>query len=345
MKHNLAPIRPAMTAIAAVIALSSTPLLAQAAEPGAAPPEPIVAPAPTVAPAETLPVVTQPAVAQAAAPDPGAPAPAATPSTPTQPVMKTVGTPVEHGADTPAESQTVARAAPARHATPPAPVVASHAAKPADKPVEATPREASAVAQQPVTKPAPVAEKATPAPATPAPVIRTTRTSSTVHDETLPIAGAVSLGLLAIGGFALARRKRHDEDDELLLETPIETAPVVAAEPITMAPKVAEINPAPVAIRAATPDRLPNGFDLSRFGPHTRAAYLGPTPDNPSLSLKHRLKRASFFDQRAREAAAAATLPEPALAKTPQAERDNGQITVRLAPHRQSTRFGYVLQR
>jgi hypothetical protein len=36
---------------------------------------------------------------------------------------------------------------------------------------------------------------------------------------------------------------------------------------------------------------------------HVDQAMLGPTPDNPSLSLKTRLKRARFFDQREREVA------------------------------------------
>ena len=36
---------------------------------------------------------------------------------------------------------------------------------------------------------------------------------------------------------------------------------------------------------------------------HVDRAMLGPTPDNPSLSLKKRLKRAAFFDQREREVA------------------------------------------
>ena len=36
---------------------------------------------------------------------------------------------------------------------------------------------------------------------------------------------------------------------------------------------------------------------------HVDRAMLGPTPDNPSLSLKTRLKRARFFDQRDREVA------------------------------------------
>jgi hypothetical protein len=42
---------------------------------------------------------------------------------------------------------------------------------------------------------------------------------------------------------------------------------------------------------------------------HVERAMLGPTPDNPSLSLKKRLKRAAFFDQREREVAAGTAVP------------------------------------
>ena len=42
---------------------------------------------------------------------------------------------------------------------------------------------------------------------------------------------------------------------------------------------------------------------------HVDRAMLGPTPDNPSLSLKTRLKRAAFFDQREREVAAGKAVP------------------------------------
>jgi hypothetical protein len=42
---------------------------------------------------------------------------------------------------------------------------------------------------------------------------------------------------------------------------------------------------------------------------HVDRAMLGPTPDNPSLSLKKRLKRAAFFDQRDREVAAGEAKP------------------------------------
>lgn len=42
---------------------------------------------------------------------------------------------------------------------------------------------------------------------------------------------------------------------------------------------------------------------------HVDRAMLGPTPDNPSVSLKKRLKRAAFFDQREREVAAGEAVP------------------------------------
>ena len=42
---------------------------------------------------------------------------------------------------------------------------------------------------------------------------------------------------------------------------------------------------------------------------HVDRAMLGPTPDNPSLSLRKRLKRAAFFDQRDREVAAGSAAP------------------------------------
>ncbi len=42
---------------------------------------------------------------------------------------------------------------------------------------------------------------------------------------------------------------------------------------------------------------------------HVDRAMRGPTPDNPSLSLKKRLKRAAFFDQREREVEAGEAEP------------------------------------
>ena len=51
---------------------------------------------------------------------------------------------------------------------------------------------------------------------------------------------------------------------------------------------------------------------------HVDRALLGPTPDNPSLSLKKRLKRASFFDQRDRAVAAGEAEPVDAEAGLPE---------------------------
>jgi hypothetical protein len=52
---------------------------------------------------------------------------------------------------------------------------------------------------------------------------------------------------------------------------------------------------------------------------HVERAMRGPTPDNPSLSLKKRLKRAAFFDQRDREVAAGDAEPVDADAGLPEA--------------------------
>jgi len=342
MKQNLAPIRPAMTAIAAVIALSSTPLLAQEATP---------------ADVQSVPAVAAPAPAIEAAAPPVAAAPDVAPATPAaspQPAMKTMSTPVEHVVDTPAASLTTGagEAAPVRRQ---APATAPHrTSAPSAAPIAATPAATHAAPLAKTTAPAApqpaAAPAAAPAPAAPAAAVTSSTTQSrTTSDDTLPIAGAVVFGLLAAGAAFAMRGKRRDED-ELVLDTPTQPAPVVTAEPIIVAPMAA----APVAAASVSPaegpTKLPNGFDLSRFGRHTRAAYLGPTPDNPSLSLKRRLKRASFFDQREREASAsgAAPLKEPVYARSEAsqaAQADNGQVTVRLSPERKRSRFGYILQR
>jgi len=342
MKQNLSPLRPAMTAIAAVIALSSTPLLAQATDSTAAPVV-VAPPPPTVAPAAATPTPE----ATAPAPVEAVPAPA--------PAMKTVGTPVVHEADTaPEVSQSAAaptRTAPVkRTSTAPsarasAPVATASLAPTKSVPakVEATPAPVPAPVAKTVPTPAPAATSTPPAPVTTA--TQTTR-ASTVADETLPIAGGIGLAVLALGGaaYAVSRRRRENEEGELVL------GPTPAAIPVTEPVVVAKAAPASKTHRR-TPKTLPSGFDISRFGPHTQAAYLGPTDDNPSFSLKRRLKRASFFDQREREAAeanvqtTAATVEAPAQAAAAKTVRDDGQVTIRLAPQRKRGGLGYLLQR
>jgi hypothetical protein len=334
-----------MTAITAVIALSSTPLLAQATT-DAAPATPVVA-APPVADVSAPPAVAQTAPEAAApvapAPVDAAPAPA--------PAMRTMSTPVEHTVaeasdETPARAAPVARTAarsiPAR-ATVPA------AAKPAPASTERTSEPASPAPV--ISTPAPT--ESAPAPA-PAPIATATRstTQQSLDSDALPMAGIVGLGVIAIGGvaFALRRKRREDDEDELLLDrdnalaaAPVARAPVAeAAVPIVARTVSDRAAPAPAA------RTLPNGFDLSRFGRHTQAAYRGPTPDNPSHSLKRRLKHASFFDQREREAAEAGSPRDfagPAYPAQAAKANQDGQVTIRMAPQRNPGSFGYVLQK
>jgi hypothetical protein len=51
---------------------------------------------------------------------------------------------------------------------------------------------------------------------------------------------------------------------------------------------------------------------------HVDRAMRGPTPDNPSLSLSKRLKRAAFFDQRERDVAAGEAEPVDGEAGLPE---------------------------
>ena len=151
-------------------------------------------------------------------------------------------------------------------------------------------------------------------------------------EELLPIAGAAGLGLLGLlgAGLVLRRRRRaaeeeaeyvHDEWQEPAFEAPAPEAEV--AEPFVAAPAPIVAPPAPrhddvrstyrwgmapavapvaAPVAAAAPVAEQNGS-------HVEAAYRGPTPDNPSLSLKKRLKRAAFFDHR--DALAAEGKAEP----------------------------------
>lgn len=71
---------------------------------------------------------------------------------------------------------------------------------------------------------------------------------------------------------------------------------------------------------AMTTENRVSGFHES----HVDRAMRGPTPDNPSLSLKKRLKRAAFFDQRDREVAEGKADPVDPEAGLPEASFDEG---------------------
>lgn len=278
-----------MTAIAAVLALTSTSALAQTAAPVATDPAPIA-----TAPDAATPMTAEPAPAAPVASDPLAPTTA-----PTAPIAPDI-------------SATTAETTPA-----------SPRAKTAKRPVATTKAEPSVAVPKKVamteTKPAPIesvkaASQVEPTPlvvTTPQPAApgTTTKTTETLKPEVLPIAGAAGVGLLALMGVGVAvRRRKNDEEEhaiveeQLTLETSREqiVAPRMMSEPAFI-PVID-----PVSTPVVEDDEFHDEFDLSKYGPHVQAAYRGPSEDNPSLSLKKRLKRGAALDQMARRTGATA---------------------------------------
>ena len=105
------------------------------------------------------------------------------------------------------------------------------------------------------------------------------------------VAAAITLAALIAALVALRRRRKEWELAEYEAAHPVESH---EAEPAWHA------TPAP----AETSAFAWGGHKDDRKMTRVERARLGPTPDNPSLSLKKRLKRAAFFDQRDREMAA-----------------------------------------
>jgi hypothetical protein len=179
---------------------------------------------------------------------------------------------------------------------------------------------ATTTAPAPPAGPPPLAQIAGPPPAA------ANNNQQPQSNRTSEIVGAAIFALIVLGAiaYALARRRRTRETvyEEQAYEP--ETT-YVEAEPVHAHTPIAEEQPAIVAPEASAfawgnrpqagtletpaagreaeeeqPSTLPNGFDLSRFGRHVQAAYRGPTPDNPSLSLRARLRRAAAMDQKER---------------------------------------------
>jgi hypothetical protein len=150
--------------------------------------------------------------------------------------------------------------------------------------------------------------------------------------------GALALLVLGIAAYAISRRRREDAwqgdwaekpatvEEEATIEAP------AAIEP-RHDPAVPEEQPAVVAPSAFTwghkpesagkegdsdDDRLPGETWVER-------AYRGPSPNNPSVSLKARLRRAAFFDKRERDVAAGLAEPVDADAGLPEAMADEAE--------------------
>jgi len=300
MTHKTPKIRRAMTAIAAVLALSSTQLPAQIA-PEATQPE-------TAAPVLVVPDIAPEATTQTEPPATSVSEPLAA-----EPTITTTRSTSSTTTRRTASATRPAKAAP--------PVARASAAAPVAEPAETAAASPGPLVAMPAAPPPAIA--ATP-PAQEAPA---------VSNDMLPIAGAAGLGLLGLIGLGVAmRRRKLRRDEEFAAADQYEPASEVSpqadplfaepsfaprpADPVAAAPVVAASAMVPASASAESPSACSD----TAPGSHVEAACDGPTPDNPSLSIKKRLKRAHFFDQREFLAAAGEVAPMAADAGLPDAD-------------------------
>ena len=78
-------------------------------------------------------------------------------------------------------------------------------------------------------------------------------------------------------------------------------------------------NPSATSADTCAPAASPSPCADAAPGSHVEAACEGPSADNPSLSIKKRIKRAQFFDQREQLVAAGMAVPVEADAGLPDA--------------------------
>lgn len=296
---------PAKAAIAAVLAFSATPLIAQTiAPPDAAPvtaQQPVAPPAP--APAPTPDAVTPSVTVPAAAPV----------MAPASPMVQPTASVEERRAAAIAQSEAEAEVAPAKPALAKrateatAPVKAAVRDRASQVRAEAPVVEASATpsAMQAPVDPAPVSEEfATPVIA-PSPVAAVPANVPALADAsndslTWGLAGGALLVAGLAGAMAL-RRKRTDEGAPVPSQTRIETVPVNAPRPtVTPAPVAAgQRAPASVGTRSAMP--LMHTAAVSASTPDTGNSALEalvaarPSTQNPFLTRRNRLRRANFL--------------------------------------------------
>ena len=311
MIKTLPPLRPATSAIAAFLVLSTPAAFAQTApadpatqtpaSPTIQPMSPPVMVPPVAAPPTVAAPTTAPAAAQQSA-QTSAPAPVIRVPVDIEPQA---AAPAPRAAERPEPARAERSSAPAPRQAAAEPAPATPAAAPASN-QPASSQMVAADDAAPVTAPA-VAAAVPPVAAAPAPQ-PTERVDATGGEFPWELAGGAAVLLLAGGAaVAFARRRRTDGVSE-------DRAPAtVVADPVTPMPAVARAEtprvdpsmtapapmPQPAAMRS-TPSfaAAPHGS----MGRHEAMALVGPTGDNPFLTLKKRLKRARFYDRRDRMA-------------------------------------------
>lgn len=303
MTEHTSPIRPARAAIAAVLALSATPLLAQ-----------------EIAPPPVAPTLTVPATPSVPAAAPVAAAPATPTFAPSAPVVQATPSVEERRAAAIAAAEAEAAATPAprraaprsveRAAAPVAPTaIAQSAAQstPAVAPPTVTPAPAA-----PIVAPEPMAQT----PAEPVVAEQPARTDNAL----LFAMGGVALLLAGLGGAAMMRRHRPADAvvDDQVVAPMAQPMPVAATMPVEAAPE--PVRPAPAAPRTAFTPAAP-ATDEER----TIAAMVAapPSAENPFLTHAKRLRRARFLlaERQTIETPPAPRAADPGAAPAPAVDR------------------------
>ena len=138
------------------------------------------------------------------------------------------------------------------------------------------------------------------------------KNSGAIDQQTMELGGG-ALALLVLGGAALAisARRRRRERESWEFENQAAEAPMAEAAPEAspLADEPVMVQPPMSAFDWDKEPRRETAGDCEELESWVDRAKCGPTPDNPSQSLKKRMKRAAFFEQRDREVAAGEAVP------------------------------------
>ena len=295
MTKNIALSRPAMSAIAAFLALSTHAAFAQEI-PTVTMTPPVAAPTPQTPPTVPMPSTTAP-TAPPQATQPTAPKPVIRVPLDIAPVETTAPKATEP-TTTPAPARAERTAQRAKPAV--ATSASASAAAPAAAITETAPAEEITPVAAPVMTPIEPVAEAAPPPA---------EKASPAGDE-FPweiVGGAAALLIVGGAGVAFARRRRGEGESEFAEEswTPVATTePVAVPRTPTAEPASADAQPW-VSPAYTSRERTAPAFAAApsgSMGRHEAMAMAGPTPDNPFTTLSKRLKRARFLDRQERTA-------------------------------------------
>lgn len=297
MTKNIALSRPATSAIAAFLVLSTPNAFAQET-PSVTMTPPVAAPTPQTPPTVAEPSTTAPSTtAPVAAPQ------AAQPPAPTPVIRVPLDIAPETTPSAPKAAERAATPAPraertAQRARPEAPAPAATA------PVAATPAATSATDAPLLDEAGPVAAPVTTAVepiAEPAPVA-VEQANTAGNEFPWELAGGAA-ALLIVGGLGLAYARRRRTSGEVYEEAPTyEYERTPAAEPAATNGAEQWVTPAYAPRETVAPRTVPAfaAAPSGSMGRHEAMAMAGPTDDNPFATLSKRLKRARFLDRQER---------------------------------------------